>query len=63
MFENHLSLEDLGADKWPNVILWAAPVMFLLVFIEWGISLYQKRTLTIKRFLGSLHYWTGECRN
>ncbi|GAB2988835.1 sterol desaturase family protein [uncultured Cyclobacterium sp.] len=54
MFENHLSLEDLGADKWPNVILWAAPVMFLLVFIEWGISLYQKKdTYDKKDFLAA----------
>ncbi|MBD3627760.1 sterol desaturase family protein [Cyclobacterium sp.] len=49
MFENHLSMEDIGADKWPNVILWAAPIMFLLVFIEWGISIYQKKDTYDKR--------------
>ncbi|WP_154852827.1 sterol desaturase family protein [Cyclobacterium xiamenense] len=54
MFENHLTMEDLGADKWPNIILWAAPVMFLLVFIEWGISLYQKKdTYDKKDFLAA----------
>jgi sterol desaturase/sphingolipid hydroxylase (fatty acid hydroxylase superfamily) len=42
MFENHLTLDDLGVHNWPNIILWAAPVMFFLVFLEWGISLYQK---------------------
>ncbi|WP_375583525.1 sterol desaturase family protein [Cyclobacterium xiamenense] len=54
MFENHLTMEDLGADKWPNIILWAAPVMFLLVFIEWGISLYQKKdTYDSKDFMAA----------
>lgn len=43
MLEKPIRLEDLQLENWPNVILWAAPVMFLLVFIEWGISLYQKR--------------------
>ena len=43
MFENHLTFEDIGADNWPNIIIWAAPIMFLLVFVEWGISLYKKR--------------------
>jgi len=43
MFDNHLTFQDLGAEKWPNIIIWAAPIMFLLVFVEWGISLYQKR--------------------
>ncbi|MDF2158539.1 sterol desaturase family protein [Algoriphagus sp. CAU 1675] len=38
-----LRLEDLNLENWPNLILWAAPIMFLLVFIEWGISWYQKR--------------------
>ena len=38
-----LRLEDLQLESWPNLILWAAPIMFLLVFIEWGISWYQKR--------------------
>ncbi|TFV94349.1 sterol desaturase family protein [Algoriphagus kandeliae] len=38
-----LRLEDLQFENWPNLILWAAPIMFLLVFVEWGISWYQKR--------------------
>jgi sterol desaturase/sphingolipid hydroxylase (fatty acid hydroxylase superfamily) len=49
MFENHKTLEDVGAMDWPNVILWAAPVMFALVFIEWGISIYQKREVYHKK--------------
>ncbi len=40
-----LRLEDLHLETWPNIILWAAPVMFLLVFIEWGVSWYQKRDI------------------
>lgn len=43
MFENHLTLEDIGAMDWPNIILWAAPVMFLLVFLEWGLSIYHNK--------------------
>ena len=43
MFENHLTLEDLGANDWPNLLIWAAPVMFLLVFLEWGFSIYRNK--------------------
>lgn len=43
VFENYVSLEEIGATDWPNVILWAAPVMFILVFAEWGLSIYQNR--------------------
>jgi sterol desaturase/sphingolipid hydroxylase (fatty acid hydroxylase superfamily) len=43
MFENYVTLEDIGADQWPNIILWAAPVMFFLVFVEWVISLYKNK--------------------
>lgn len=43
MFENHLSLEDIGAMDWPNLFLWAAPIMFLLVFLEWGLSIYHNK--------------------
>lgn len=43
MFEYYLTLEDLGIDKWPNLILWATPVIFLLVFLEWGLSLYHNK--------------------
>lgn len=54
MFENHLTFEDLGGHDWPNLILWAAPIMFLLVFAEWGISLYQKKdTYDGKDFLAA----------
>jgi sterol desaturase/sphingolipid hydroxylase (fatty acid hydroxylase superfamily) len=54
MFENYITLEDIGASEWPNIILWAAPIMFLLVFIEWGISIYQnKDTYDKKDFLAA----------
>ncbi|MEX2513395.1 MAG: sterol desaturase family protein [Cyclobacteriaceae bacterium] len=54
MFENYLTFEDLGGNDWPNLILWAAPIMFLLVFVEWGISLYQKKdTYDAKDFLAA----------
>lgn len=43
MFENHLTLEDIGAMDWPNILLWAAPVMFFLVFLEWGLSIYHNK--------------------
>ncbi|NVK49156.1 MAG: sterol desaturase family protein [Cyclobacteriaceae bacterium] len=43
MNKQSLRLEDLQFENWPNLILWAAPIMFLLVFVEWGISWYQKR--------------------
>jgi len=43
MFENYVTLEEIGAMDWPNVILWAAPVMFLLVFAEWGLSIYHNK--------------------
>lgn len=43
MFENYVTLEEIGAANWPNVILWAAPVMFVLVFAEWGLSIYHNR--------------------
>ncbi|MDN3202544.1 sterol desaturase family protein [Algoriphagus sediminis] len=54
MFESALTLEDLNIESWPNIILWAAPVMFALVFLEWGISLYQKKdTYDKKDFLAA----------
>jgi sterol desaturase/sphingolipid hydroxylase (fatty acid hydroxylase superfamily) len=54
MLEKPVSLEDLQIENWPNIILWAAPIMFLLVFVEWGISLYQKRdTYNTKDFLAA----------
>ncbi|WP_143961661.1 sterol desaturase family protein [Litoribacter populi] len=55
MFENHLTLEEIGVHDWPNIILWAAPIMFFLVFLEWGISLYknQKDAYDKKDFLAA----------
>jgi len=43
MIENYLTLEELGIDQWPNLILWATPVIFLLVILEWGLSLYHNK--------------------
>lgn len=54
MFENHLTLEDIGALDWPNILLWAAPVMFLMVFAEWVLSIYHNRdTYDGKDFLAA----------
>ncbi len=54
MFDSALTLEDLNIESWPNIILWAAPIMFALVFLEWGISLYQKKdTYDKKDFLAA----------
>lgn len=39
------TLEDIGALDWPDIIVWAAPVLFLLVILEWAIGFYQKRKL------------------
>ncbi len=49
MFDNFKTLEEVGAMDWPNIILWAAPVMFFLVFLEWGISIYQKKAVYHKK--------------
>lgn len=43
MEKQPVTFESLGASDWPNIIAYAAPIMFLLVFVEWGISIYQKR--------------------
>lgn len=43
MLEKPIRLEDLQLENWPNIILWATPIMFFLVFVEWGISIYKKR--------------------
>lgn len=54
MLEKPIRLEDLQLENWPNIILWAAPIMFLLVFVEWGISIYQKKdTYDTKDFLAA----------
>ena len=43
MDKKPILLEDLSIEQWPNLIIWAVPIMFSLVFIEWGISWYQKK--------------------
>jgi sterol desaturase/sphingolipid hydroxylase (fatty acid hydroxylase superfamily) len=54
MLEKPIRLEDLHLENWPNIILWAAPIMFFLVFVEWGISIYQKRdSYNTKDFLAA----------
>lgn len=40
-----ITLEELRQMNLPPIIHWAAPVMFALVFLEWGISAYQKRDI------------------
>ena len=41
-------IEELQKDA-PNIIVWAAPVMFFFVLLEWGISRYQNRKLYDKK--------------
>lgn len=54
MLQKPIRLEDLQLENWPNIILWAAPIMFFLVFLEWGISIYQKKdTYDTKDFLAA----------
>lgn len=49
-----ISLEDVLAMDLPNIILYAAPVMFLLVGIEWGWSIYrQQKVYDHKDFLAA----------
>lgn len=36
-------------DNVPDIIIWAAPVMFFFVLLEWGISRYQHRHLYDKK--------------
>jgi len=43
MLENYLTLEDLGIEKWPNLILWATPLIFLLVILEWSLSVFHNK--------------------
>lgn len=41
---NHtLTLDQLRQMHFPPIIIYAAPVMFLLVFLEWGLSYRQKK--------------------
>lgn len=41
---NLQDIEDLSTDA-PEIIVWAAPFMFLFVFIEWFFSLKQKKNI------------------
>ena len=43
--ENPLTIDDVLALDLPNIILYAAPVMFLLVAAEWILSYREKREL------------------
>ena len=55
MFEDHLTFEDLDISDWPNLILLATPIIFMLVLLEWVISVYQnKDTYNGKDFLAAL---------
>lgn len=43
MIKEKLTITQLLEMDLPNVILYAAPVMILLVIIEWGVSYYKKK--------------------
>ncbi len=52
-------IEELQSDA-PNIIVWAAPVMFFFVLLEWGISRYQNRQLYDKKeTIGSIFVGVG----
>lgn len=52
-------IEELQKDA-PNIIVWAAPVMFFFVLLEWGISRYQNRKLYDKKeTIGSIFVGIG----
>jgi len=38
-----ITVEELLAMGLPPIIIYAAPVMFALVFLEWGISAWQNK--------------------
>ena len=38
-----ISLDELVKMGLPPIIIYAAPIMFALVFIEWGISAWQNK--------------------
>lgn len=44
-FFDYFTTAYIETIETPNIIVWAIPVMFLLVFLEWLISTYQKRDL------------------
>ncbi len=37
-----ITIEELTQMGLPPIIIYAAPVMFALVFIEWGLSAWRK---------------------
>ncbi|ELR69794.1 Sterol desaturase [Fulvivirga imtechensis AK7] len=49
MEKEKLSVEHVLAMDLPEIIVYAAPVMFALVALEWIVSAYQKRELYDKR--------------
>ncbi len=52
-------IDQLEKDA-PNIIVWAAPVMFFFVLLEWGISRYQDRKLYDRReTIGSICVGVG----
>lgn len=52
-------IDELQTDA-PNIIVWAAPVMFFFVLLEWGISRYQDRKLYDKKeTIGSIFVGIG----
>ena len=52
-------IEEIEKDA-PNIIVWAAPVMFFFVLLEWGISRYQNRKLYDKKeTIGSICVGVG----
>ena len=45
MAKEKITVEQLLSGELPEIIVWAAPIMFSLVAIEWIISAYQKRNI------------------
>ncbi len=43
MAKEKITYEMVTEMGLPEIIQWAAPVMFALVFLEWGLSIYKKR--------------------
>lgn len=44
-----ITIEELTAMGLPPIIIYAAPVLFALVFLEWGFSWYQNRDIYNKK--------------
>ncbi|HEV7348450.1 sterol desaturase family protein [Telluribacter sp.] len=56
---NFTQIEGLSKSA-PEIIVWAAPVMFFFVLVEWGISYYQHRDLYDKKeTVGSIFVGLG----